>query len=174
LLLLETSGFFRFGFDHNGSDDGGRDEFLEFCPSCASNFATRVSNFAIRAQNRAMTSFASSSVLATGGTSSPRMELRTDPPIVKFSASQPGRAEQLLRDNLNTHNPKNDRWLARHPNIHSHLTPTHASWLNQIGVWLSMLSRRASQGQSFTSPHQVCASIDRLIEAYNATAHPFH
>jgi hypothetical protein len=54
LRPLETSDGFRFGFDHNGSDDGGRDELVEFCPICTSNFAIRVSNFAIRADNRAM------------------------------------------------------------------------------------------------------------------------
>jgi hypothetical protein len=32
-------------------------------------------------------------------------------------------------DNLNTHKPRHDRWLARHRNVHFHFTPTHASWL---------------------------------------------
>ena len=41
----------------------------------------------------------------------------------------PGRAPC---DNLNTHKPKHDRWLARHKNVHFHFTPTHASWLNQV------------------------------------------
>jgi hypothetical protein len=31
---------------------------------------------------------------------------------------------------MNTHKPKNDRWLKRHPNVHFHFTPTRASWLN--------------------------------------------
>ncbi|MDP2950350.1 MAG: IS630 family transposase [Chloroflexota bacterium] len=38
----------------------------------------------------------------------------------------------VVLDNLNTHKPKHDRWLARHPNVHLHYTPTHASWLNQV------------------------------------------
>jgi len=88
-------------------------------------------------------------------------------------AAYPEKELHVILDNLNTHKPKNDRWLARHPNVHFHFTPTHASWLNQIEVWFSILSRRALQGQSFTSPRQVRAAIDRFIEAYNATAHPF-
>jgi len=38
----------------------------------------------------------------------------------------------VILDNLNTHKPKNDRWLKSHPNVHFHFTPTHTSWLNQI------------------------------------------
>jgi len=34
-----------------------------------------------------------------------------------------------ILDNLNTHKPKNDRWLKSHPNVHFHFTPTHTSWL---------------------------------------------
>jgi hypothetical protein len=38
----------------------------------------------------------------------------------------------VILDNLNTHKPKNDRWLKSHSNVHLHFTPTHTSWLNQI------------------------------------------
>src|SRR5450759_1436248 len=54
----------------------------------------------------------------------------------------------VVLDNLNTHKPKHDRWLARHRNVHFHFTPTHASWLNQVEVWFSILSRRALAGAS--------------------------
>lgn len=30
-----------------------------------------------------------------------------------------------------------DLWLARHPQVHFHYTPTHAPWLNQIEVWFT-------------------------------------
>lgn len=82
-------------------------------------------------------------------------------------------AIHVILDNLNTHKPKHDRWLSRHPNVHFHFTPTHASWLNQIEVWFSILSRRALMGQSFTSPSLVRDAIDRFVEAYNKNAHPF-
>jgi transposase len=88
-------------------------------------------------------------------------------------ASHQGKELHVILDNLNTHKPKNDRWLARHPNVHFHFIPTHASWLNQIEVWFSILSRRALRGRSFTTPRQVRIAIDRFIEAYNENAHPF-
>jgi hypothetical protein len=46
-------------------------------------------------------------------------------------AEHPGREIHVILDNLNTHKPKNDRWLKRHPKVHFHFTPTKASWLNQ-------------------------------------------
>lgn len=85
----------------------------------------------------------------------------------------PHREIHVILDNLNTHKPKEDRWLIRHPKVHFHFTPTHASWLNQIEIWFSILSRRALQGQSFTSPMHVRDAIDRFVQTYNANAHPF-
>lgn len=79
----------------------------------------------------------------------------------------------VILDNLSTREPKQDRWLARHPNAHFHFTPTHASWLNQIEVWFSILWRQALREASFVSPHQARQAIDRFIEAYSQVAHPF-
>lgn len=88
-------------------------------------------------------------------------------------ASYPGREIHVILDNLNTHKPKKDGWLARHKNVHFHYTPTHASWLNQIEVWFSILSRRALKGASFTSPRELRQAIDWFVEAYNQNAAPF-
>jgi transposase len=88
-------------------------------------------------------------------------------------ADYPNQEIHVVLDNLNTHKPKNDRWLARHPNVHFHHTPTHASWLNQIECWFSILSRRTLKGASFTSPRQVRDAIDQFIQAYNENAAPF-
>jgi transposase len=85
----------------------------------------------------------------------------------------PDREIHVILDNLNTHKPKHDRWLGRHKNIHFHFTPTHASWLNQVEVWFSILSSHALAGASFTSPRQVRDQIDAFITAYNQHAHPF-
>src|SRR5438132_246777 len=58
-------------------------------------------------------------------------------------------------------------------NIHFHFRPRHASWLNQVEVWFSILSSHALAGASFTSPRQVRDQIDAFITAYNQDAHPF-
>lgn len=85
----------------------------------------------------------------------------------------PGKDIHVILDNLNTHRPKEDRWLLRHAHVHLHSTPTHASWLNQVEIWFSILSRRALKGASFTSPRQVREAIDRFVAAHNEDAAPF-
>jgi transposase len=79
----------------------------------------------------------------------------------------------VVLDNLNTHKPKHDRWLQRHKNVRLFYTPTHASWLNQIEIWFSILWRQALRGASFTSPAQIRKAIDEFAEVHNATAAPF-
>lgn len=85
----------------------------------------------------------------------------------------PDQEVHVVLDNLNTHKPKNDRWLARHKNVHFHYTPTHTSWLNQIEIWFSILQTQSLHGGSFTSPRQLRNHIDAFIKTYNEDAHPF-
>jgi len=85
----------------------------------------------------------------------------------------PSRQIHVILDNLNTHKPKCDRWLTRHKNVHFHFTPTHASWMNQVEIWFSILQQHSLAGASFTSPGQLRQHIDDFIAAYNQTAHPF-
>ena len=88
-------------------------------------------------------------------------------------SSHGDREIHVILDNLSTHKPKRNMWLARHKNVHFHYTPTHASWLNQVEVWFSLLARYALKGASFTSPKELREAIDRFIAAYNPEAHPF-
>jgi transposase len=88
-------------------------------------------------------------------------------------AEHPDREIHVILDNLSTHKPRRDMWLARHRNVHLHYTPTHASWLNQIEVWFSILSRAALKGASFTDPKEVRQAIDAFVNVYNENAHPF-
>lgn len=85
----------------------------------------------------------------------------------------PDQEIHVVLDNLNTHKPKNDAWLARHPRVHFHFTPTHASWLNQVEVWFGILERQALKHSSFQSSREVRDRIDAFINAYNREAHPF-
>jgi transposase len=79
----------------------------------------------------------------------------------------------VILDNLNTHKPKHDRWLTKHPRVHFHYTPTHASWINQVECWFSILWRQALRGLSTTSATALRKAIDAFIEVYSANAHPF-
>ena len=88
-------------------------------------------------------------------------------------AGHPERQIHVVLDNLNTHKPKQDRWLKRHPSVHFHFTPTYSSWLNQVECWFSILTRQALRGASFTSPRQLRQAIDEFVAAYNQNAAPF-
>ena len=88
-------------------------------------------------------------------------------------AAWPDREIHVILDNLRTHKPKVERWLPRHPNVHFHYTPTHASWMNQIEIWFSILWKGALRGGAFKSIRALRQAMDRFIEAYNENAHPF-
>lgn len=78
----------------------------------------------------------------------------------------------VILDNLSTHK-KNDEWLAAHPNVTFHFTPTSASWLNQVEIWFGILSRKALTGASFTSREQLVKAIEDFMSVYNQKAAPF-
>jgi hypothetical protein len=55
-----------------------------------------------------------------------------------------------------------------------HYTPVHASWLNQIEIWLSILIRKVLRRGSFTSVEDLKEKVLAFIEYYNRTmARPF-
>ena len=88
-------------------------------------------------------------------------------------AGHPDQEIHVILDNLNTHKPKHDRWLARHPKVRFHFIPTYSSWLNMVEVWFSILSRQALKNLSCTAVGQLRQAIDRFVRAYTATATPF-
>ncbi len=55
-----------------------------------------------------------------------------------------------------------------------HYTPRHASWMNQVELWLSILVRKLLKRGSFTSVEHLEAKVEEFIEYYNRTmAKPF-
>jgi len=79
----------------------------------------------------------------------------------------------VIMDNLKTHKPKRDRWIKRHPRVHLHYTPTHASWLNQIETWFSLLTRYALRSASFISVTRHRQAIDAFVSVHNENSAPF-
>src|SRR5450830_1557737 len=79
----------------------------------------------------------------------------------------------VILDNLSTHTKKGGTWLARHPQVHFHFTPTGASWLNQIEVWFSILTVRLLRNGSFTSGKELRDAIDRFTRASCEDCSPF-
>jgi transposase len=55
-----------------------------------------------------------------------------------------------------------------------HYTPTHASWMNQVEIWFSILVRKLLKRGNFTSVAHLVAKVLTFIEYYNRTmAKPF-
>jgi hypothetical protein len=54
-----------------------------------------------------------------------------------------------------------------------HYTPNHSSWLNQIEIWLSILTRKLLRRGSFTSVDDLTTQVLAFITHYNRTARPF-
>ena len=78
----------------------------------------------------------------------------------------------VILDNYSTHK-KNHDWLAKHPNVQFHFTPTSASWLNQVEIWFGIFTRKALSGASFANIEQLVQAIEAFIAAYNQSASPF-
>jgi transposase len=88
-------------------------------------------------------------------------------------ADQPlERQIHVILDNLSTHK-KNDKWLAAHPNVAFHFTPTSASWLNQVEIWFGIFQRKTLRNASFSSINQLIQAIDSFTTTYNKNASPF-
>ena len=80
----------------------------------------------------------------------------------------------LIVDNYVTHkHAKVKAWLARHPRVHMHFTPTYSSWLNQVERWFALITERAIRRNSFTSVRELKQQIELFVQRYNADASPF-
>jgi len=55
-----------------------------------------------------------------------------------------------------------------------HFTPRHASWLNQIEIWFSILVRKLLRRSNFTSKKDLRTKIEQFVAYFNETmAKPF-
>jgi transposase len=86
----------------------------------------------------------------------------------------PHLAVHLVLDNGSSHVAKATKaWLAQHPRFHVHHTPPHASWLNQVELFFSILTRRLLKRGEFDSRDDLVAKMMEFIADYDATAKPF-
>ncbi len=86
----------------------------------------------------------------------------------------PTRKIHLILDNGSSHTSKQTRtWIREHPRITATYTPCHASWLNMIEIFFSILTRRVLRRGDFTSRDDLITKITRFIRTYNTTAKPF-
>ena len=84
------------------------------------------------------------------------------------------RAIHIIVDNLSAHKtPQVRTFLAAHPTVRLHYTPTYSSWLNQVELWFSKIERDVIARGIFTSVPDLQRKLMRYIKHYNKTAKPF-
>jgi len=80
----------------------------------------------------------------------------------------------VVLDNVSTHStPDVKAWLARHPRITFHFTPTSASWMNQVETWFGILTRQAIRRGSFKSVKELVTMIETFTHQWNEGSSPF-
>jgi len=99
--------------------------------------------------------------------------------VVRLVARQCGIDEATLgrkgREGVLATKASRQAFLRDHSHrITFHFTPKHASWLNQIEIWFSILVRKLLRRQSFLSKADLKNRIERFIDYFNRTmAKPF-
>jgi transposase len=80
----------------------------------------------------------------------------------------------VVLDNLNIHkNEAAKQWLLRHPRVHFHYTPTHASWMNMIECFFSILTRQALTQSVQRSKKELKDFLLRYLKQYSHNPTPF-
>ena len=82
----------------------------------------------------------------------------------------------VIVDNGSDHRGKKAarRLRAAHPNAIMIHTPVHASWLNQIEIFFSIVQKKAVSPNDFASTAQLSATLLAFTGRYNQTARPFN
>jgi transposase len=87
---------------------------------------------------------------------------------------QPTRREiHVILDNLSAHKTKHVAlFLAEHPKVQLHFTPTYSSWLNQVELWFAKIERDVIARGIFTSVKDLAHKLMRYIRQYNQAPKP--
>jgi transposase len=82
----------------------------------------------------------------------------------------------VIVDNGSDHRGKKaaDRLRRAHPNAIMIHTPVHASWLNQVEIFFSVIQKKVVSPNDFTSLDQLSATLLAFVDRYNKTAKPFN
>jgi transposase len=86
----------------------------------------------------------------------------------------PGLDIHLVMDNGSSHTSKETKkWLIAHPRFVVHYTPKHASWVNMVELFFSIVTRKVLKRGNFSSRDDLVSKLMRYIVSYNETARPF-
>jgi transposase len=106
------------------------------------------------------------------------LNIHRSTPLVRYVAARSGGTEDLgepgKRGILRTRHTRAAFLADPSHAIVFQYTPKHASWMNQVEIWLSILTRKLLRRGSFTSVADLTARVLAFITYYNATmAKPF-
>ena len=89
--------------------------------------------------------------------------------LADIVVNQPrGKEIHVIADNLSAHkSPPLKDFLAAHPKVHLHFTPTYSSWLNQVELWFGKIERDVIARGVFTSVSDLKRKLMRYIRHYN-------
>jgi transposase len=94
--------------------------------------------------------------------------------LKKVARAYPRRELHVVVDNYRTHtHPDVETWLAKHPRITLHFTPTSGSWLNLVEVFFGIITRQAIRRGTFGSVKDLVGAIRLFIDGWNERCHPF-
>jgi transposase len=116
--------------------------------------------------------------IASGQVVAHSKQRRTSVNFLRFMndvlAAFPQRQLHVVVDNLNIHkNEAARRWLKKHPSVHFHYTPTHASWVNMIECFFSILGKQGLSQSVHTSKRQLKEFLLDYIAHKNENPKPF-
>src|SRR6516162_412408 len=91
-----------------------------------------------------------------------------------LSKTRWAKAIHIVLDNLSAHKTKAvEEFLAQHPKVRFHFTPTYSSWLNQVELWFAKIQRDVISRGIFTSVADLARKLRKYIQAYAKLAKPF-
>ena len=94
--------------------------------------------------------------------------------LAKMDAVFPdGLQVHLVCDNHSTHkSPTVITWLAAHPRIHIHFTPTYSSWINQVERLFAFITADLLQRSNHRSVQALENDIRNWVKAWNENPKP--
>jgi len=109
------------------------------------------------------------------GKTAPR---HTSAEFVSFLTELAGKAKwareiHVVLDNLSAHKTHAvEQFLADHPKVRLHFTPTYSSWLNQVEIWFAKIERDVIARGVFTSVSDLRRKLMKYIRAHADRARP--
>jgi transposase len=80
----------------------------------------------------------------------------------------------VILDNSSSHRtPAVRAWLAAHPRVHFHYTPTSASWLNQVEGFFGILGKQSLSQTDFPSKQALREHLAAYMRAWKKNPTPF-